>query len=206
MAPLVLYDVCAKCISPCKQLRRSRRRLWELRLLVLFTHLPLGAPHQLSENEMSWGIPSASVFHWHAAGLAWSQRDHPEHILDRVSQGRALQMEVKWKWKVLSHVRLFSAPSSPGSSVHGILQARILEWVAVASSRGSSPPNSWLRNTMGLPSVARESWQGRPVVEGLAPHTWSSHSMWFYTLASGLCKDRDLSVKSDWCVTLGSAL
>ena len=30
--------------------------------------------------------------------------------------------------------------SPPGSSVHGILQARILKWVAVASSRGSSPP------------------------------------------------------------------
>ena len=30
--------------------------------------------------------------------------------------------------------------SPPGSSVHGILQARILEWVAMASSRGSSQP------------------------------------------------------------------
>ena len=28
----------------------------------------------------------------------------------------------------------------PGSSVHGILQARILEWVAIPSSRGSSRP------------------------------------------------------------------
>ena len=28
--------------------------------------------------------------------------------------------------------------SPPGSSVHGILQARILEWVAIPSSRGSS--------------------------------------------------------------------
>ena len=28
----------------------------------------------------------------------------------------------------------------PGSSVHGIFQARILEWVAISSSRGSSPP------------------------------------------------------------------
>ena len=27
---------------------------------------------------------------------------------------------------------------SPGFSVHGILQARILEWVALSSSRGSS--------------------------------------------------------------------
>ena len=30
--------------------------------------------------------------------------------------------------------------SPPGSSVHGILQARILEWVAMPSSRGSSQP------------------------------------------------------------------
>ena len=30
--------------------------------------------------------------------------------------------------------------SLPGSSVHGILQARILEWVAMPSSRGSSDP------------------------------------------------------------------
>ena len=30
--------------------------------------------------------------------------------------------------------------SPPGSSVHGILQARILEWVAMLCSRGSSQP------------------------------------------------------------------
>ena len=33
--------------------------------------------------------------------------------------------------------------SSPASSVHGILQARILEWVAMPSSRGSSQPRDW---------------------------------------------------------------
>ena len=30
--------------------------------------------------------------------------------------------------------------SLPGFTVHGILQARILEWVAISSSRGSSHP------------------------------------------------------------------
>ena len=30
--------------------------------------------------------------------------------------------------------------SLPGSSAHGILQARILEWAAMPSSRGASPP------------------------------------------------------------------
>ena len=33
--------------------------------------------------------------------------------------------------------------SPPGSSVHGILQARILEWVAMPSSRGSPQPRDW---------------------------------------------------------------
>ena len=33
--------------------------------------------------------------------------------------------------------------SLPGSSVHGILQARILEWVAMPFSRGSSWPRNW---------------------------------------------------------------
>ena len=35
--------------------------------------------------------------------------------------------------------------SPPGSSVHGILQARILEWVATPSSRGFSQPRDRTR-------------------------------------------------------------
>ena len=45
--------------------------------------------------------------------------------------------------KSLQFVRLFADPldcSPPGSSVHGILQARILEWDSMPSSRGSSQP------------------------------------------------------------------
>ena len=33
--------------------------------------------------------------------------------------------------------------SRPGSSIHGILQARILEWVTISFSRGSSWPRDW---------------------------------------------------------------
>ena len=32
----------------------------------------------------------------------------------------------------------------PGFSVHGIFQARILEWIAISSSRGSSWPRDWI--------------------------------------------------------------
>ena len=51
-------------------------------------------------------------------------------------------------WNVLCVKSLQSCPTlcspmdcgPPGSSVHGILQARILEWTAMPSSRGSSQP------------------------------------------------------------------
>ena len=41
--------------------------------------------------------------------------------------------------------------SPPGSSVHGILQARILEWVAISFSRGSSQPRdrTWASHIVG---------------------------------------------------------
>ena len=45
-----------------------------------------------------------------------------------------------------SCIRLFASSmdcSPPGSSVHGILQARILELAAFPFSRGSSPPRHW---------------------------------------------------------------
>ena len=41
------------------------------------------------------------------------------------------------KWKPLSCVPLFA---TPWNTVYGILQARILEWVAFPFSRGSSQP------------------------------------------------------------------
>ena len=42
-------------------------------------------------------------------------------------------------WTLGCYSRLLSMDcTAPGCSVHGILQARILEWVAIPSSRGSS--------------------------------------------------------------------
>ena len=46
-----------------------------------------------------------------------------------------------------SHVQLFEPMncSLSGSSLRGILQARILEWVAFSFSKGSSQPRDWTR-------------------------------------------------------------
>ena len=56
---------------------------------------------------------------------------------------------------VLSHVWL-CAPndcSPKGSSIHGIFQARILEWVAISYSRGLSLPRDWTY-TLVFPALA----------------------------------------------------
>ena len=61
--------------------------------------------------------------------------------------------------------------SPPDTFVHGILQERILEWVAMPSSRGSSWPRDWTMSLM-FPSVigrffiTRATWEAciSPVV------------------------------------------
>ena len=58
-----------------------------------------------------------------------------------------IHTEYSRKWKLLSNIRLCEPMdcSPPVSSVHVNLQARILEWVAVPFSRGSSQPRNWTR-------------------------------------------------------------
>ena len=59
----------------------------------------------------------------------------------------------------------------PGSSIHGISQAIILEWVAISSSRGSCWPRDWTcllhRELNSLPPIHLESPS-----EGYSCHTW----------------------------------
>ena len=52
----------------------------------------------------------------------------------------------------------------PGSCVHGILQVRILQWVAISFSRGSSWPKDWtLVSTLQADSLPSEP-PGKPLL------------------------------------------
>ena len=90
------------------------------------------------------------------------------------------------KWKSLSPVRLFATPwtiySPLGSSVHGILQARILEWVAISFSRDL--PNTGIEarppalQMDSLPSEPRSprilEWVAYPLSRGSSgPTNWT---------------------------------
>ena len=77
---------------------------------------------------------------------------------------------------MLSHIQLFCDPmdcSLPSSSVHGIFQARKLEWVAISYSRESSLPRDrtsiscigmWILYSapLGIPNQIRSVAQSSP--------------------------------------------
>ena len=52
--------------------------------------------------------------------------------------------------------------SLPGSSVHGILQARMREWVAMSSSRGSSQPRDQTHVSLMSPALAGRFFSTEP--------------------------------------------
>ena len=66
--------------------------------------------------------------------------------------------------------------SSPGSSVHGIFQTRILEWVAIPSSRGSSRLKDWTF----ISYVQPRKWQQQSLGGCLSDSRSSSWSLLFY--------------------------
>ena len=85
------------------------------------------------------------------ARIHW--RDNPsegvwrEPLRVRDCPGKSiLRNQHRWWWfscSVVSDSCDLMDCSPPGSSVHGILQARTLEWVAISFSRGSSWPRDW---------------------------------------------------------------
>ena len=74
--------------------------------------------------------------------------------------------------------------SPPGSSVHGILQARILEWIAISFSRGSSQPRDRTRS----PAFQVDSLPSEP------PGKSKNTGMGSLSLLQGIL----LTLKSNW--------
>ena len=87
---------------------------------------------------LDWAIMNRSIINIPAYVFWWT------YIILSVRYCWVVGQALVWKVKVKMCPILCDAMncSPPGSFVHGILQARILEWVAI-SSRGSSQPREW---------------------------------------------------------------
>ena len=101
---------------------------------------------------------------------------------------------------MLSRVWLFCDPMDcclPGSSVHGIFQARILKWFAISYSRGSSWPRNWNH-------VSCVSCIGRQILYHCV--TWEVHMyvcvcVYIYRNIMSPCLYHTTSVNSSWSST-----
>ena len=82
----------------------------------------------------------------------WKKRNQPSphrvyFLAGKSNNSNKILIDNNMKWKSLN--RVWPTLWDPSDYiVHGILQARILEWVAFPFSRGSSPLRDW---TPGLP-------------------------------------------------------
>ena len=101
---------------------------WQLLLLLLspFSRVRLSATPQMAARQAPLSLGISRQEHW--SGLPFPS---------------PMQESGKWKWKVKSESEVaqscptLSDPmdcSLPGSSIHGIFQARVLEWGAIAFS------------------------------------------------------------------------
>ena len=71
--------------------------------------------------------------------------------------------------------------SPPGFSVHGILQTRILEWVAISFSRGSSQPTDWSQVSCIVGGFFTTAPHGEPTCVCVGMHTHTYINMHTYT-------------------------
>ena len=120
-----LSEKCSWSPHPGSGTERASSHLsqWETLLSLLLDFIIL----------IYFGFVLGSGFSW----SRWTLRAPREKACPPISVPCVCTCEVAQLCPTLCHSM---DGSPPGSSVHGILQARILEWVAISSSRGSSNP------------------------------------------------------------------
>ena len=104
-----------------------------------------------SEWQVWWKIPHAEAFN---VGLACSRRS-------------VCIKSFKVKVKSCSTLCDSMDCSPPGSSIHGIFQARVLEWAAISFSRGSSQTRDWAQASC---TAGFTVWATREALKSFNPH------------------------------------
>ena len=120
-------------------------------LLDLFSFSNTSITVERSQDHGSWwniSLRDLRMQTWVTSSWKHTMRgeDRPMCLTLKWDTNFVWRVEPFSNWAQLSHVQLFATPwavthLAPLSM--GILQARILEWVAMPSSRGSSQPKDW---------------------------------------------------------------
>ena len=131
-----------------------------------------------------WAAPKGKPSEWvfpegRTVSFPWEQSSLSYWFSKKPSWSHTIEI---WNWANKGVVKVLVAQpcptlfdpidcSPPGSSVHGILQARILEWVAIPFSRGSSWPRdrTWVSRIAGRFFTI---WATREAQEGGTDSSW----------------------------------
>ena len=117
-----------------------------------------------------------------------SHTDRPRNYTKWSKPEREIQIAERcWKWREVTLCPTLCDPldcSLLGSSIHGIFQARVLEWVAISFSRGSSQPRDYSLQMLyhlshqGSPPKGNQPWMfiERTDAEAEAPVLWPPDS------------------------------
>ena len=123
----------------CPGCGQTHSYTWLVGMQICVIHLPAHT-HTHTHSELAVLFWECALKIHSAAGRLWTVPRRPASwglcptLLSSLSV-----TQTWWKCQSLSCVRPLDC-TLPGSSVHGILQGGILEWVAIPSSRGSSQP------------------------------------------------------------------
>ena len=158
----------------------------------------------LVEHEGQWKKPQTEVaFVWSPGvtqpELRFSERPLPLTPDKRLYESMGAEF---WVASVVSNWRFATLWTCrpPGSPVHGILQARILEWVAISSSRGSSQPSD--QNHISCSScIAGRFFMAEPPWKA----SWINNRFQFSPLSKSLLPDTSPPVSIPTRHNLGRA-
>ena len=134
----------------------------------------------------------------------------PKSLLASVAEVLEMMYMLVTQWCLLCNTMNCSPP---GSSVHRILQARILEWVGISFSRGSSRPRNWTvfpaapalagglftTEPPGKPSLCIPStFGGRDGFDVNRSHVFPQGALATFTLVWGGAKDEGAKARASW--------
>ena len=143
------------CSVKCLMQRTNAAWLHHMKLFVMLTE-----SERRTEGQGWWGVQHR------AAVLSGGRVSVSQKVLESILVARATQQRECACCRGNGCVRVACEPVDRGpsaSSVHAVLQTRILEWVAMPSSRGSPDP--------GVGPVCLLHWQA----DSLNWVTWKAH-------------------------------
>ena len=146
MGPYVTAQVTRSWSLPWWQYRYTGKRIHKRLTLEMSWSLEDNRPHFLLPK-LKFSLVYQNIIRFSEYNTKWGRKGKKWYTIQRPSSSCLLQCNMLLKCaKSLQLCPTLFDPmdcESTGSSICGISQGRILEWVAMPSSRGSSWPRDW---------------------------------------------------------------